>query len=820
MTTLIRAIPLPELPYRGIESFRYIDQQIFSAREDETWDLLSNILIYRGVLLYGDSGSGKSSLINAGLVPSALNEKLIANRLRIQPRRGKEIRVERIPIAFDDKPPYLPSIFIEEGSNNDAALSIEISLEDFYRCIEKLRPIDEPRNDKPREEPPDEPRPLLIFDQFEEFITLFEEALRGGETSEAKLAQKEAPEVQQKVVETLATLMEDETLPVKVLFVFREDYLAKLNVLFEACPNLLDQYVRLLPPRVEEAEKVIRAPFVNDDLKSNFARGAPSQGGKEIPESLAKTIASQLQERSESGFINLSELQIVCRKLWESPDPIRFFERKDRDIQKVVEDHWADVLTKLGPLYDAAIALLGHMVTSSNTRNIVTEPDLKNAEKDTFTTEEIESTLEALVERKLVRREPRHRIYFYEIASEFLVPWIQQRKVARLSEMQARKLAAETRAKLERAEKEKRRLVIGAGVLVALLVLAVCLTFYFVQLKRTAYQARNLAVGAQKEVQDQKEYLNNILSPLDDLTNADEHARLKAVNTLVELDQNGKLPHAFVPLIVGVITGDKNQEVSGAASYFFKLLVKEADTNQTVSIAKSAEQNVTFAESITKPRVYIQIASDAQRPRADKIANALTRVGFTIPAYELVDGRRAPPTNQVRYYKSSDGSVQSSSAPRQNEILQTTKNTDGPNWSLIALPASSLVRPGHFEIWFAKDTTDDNGATAKTGEITNIEVTPEPDSPALKVNVSYEYKGNLANQTTRMVASAFQENGREIPTTYGAAIVNRAKGKVTVSLQKNEGEGVYKIARIRVCMRIAKGQDIFCKTTDYSMEWK
>src|SRR4029453_12426396 len=65
------ATPLPEIPYRGIESFRYIDQRVFCSREEQTLDLLSNILINRGVLLYGDSGCGKSSLINAGLIPAA-----------------------------------------------------------------------------------------------------------------------------------------------------------------------------------------------------------------------------------------------------------------------------------------------------------------------------------------------------------------------------------------------------------------------------------------------------------------------------------------------------------------------------------------------------------------------------------------------------------------------------------------------------------------------------------------------------------------------------------------------------------------------------
>ena len=117
MTTIAQDVkPLPEIPYRGIESFRFIDQRVFCAREEETWDLLSNILINRGVLLYGDSGSGKSSLINAGLIPAAIKENLYAHRLRVQPRRGREIKVERISTETAEGPPYLLSDLVDRAA--------------------------------------------------------------------------------------------------------------------------------------------------------------------------------------------------------------------------------------------------------------------------------------------------------------------------------------------------------------------------------------------------------------------------------------------------------------------------------------------------------------------------------------------------------------------------------------------------------------------------------------------------------------------------------------------------------------------------------
>src|SRR6266513_4464225 len=221
--------PIPDAPYRGVEPFRFIDQQIFVARENEIWNLISSIMIYRGVLLYGGSGTGKSSMINAGLIPRALKEKFLPNILRVQPRRGKEVKIERIPIEADGKPPYLPSTF----ARDDSALSFECSIEDVHKTLKALD----------RSNPPDL-RPMLIFDQFEEFITLFEEAAHVNSSNGDGDLENEAYKTQLAILDVITDLIHDDTLPIKILFVFREDYLGKLSILFEASPDLLDQYLR------------------------------------------------------------------------------------------------------------------------------------------------------------------------------------------------------------------------------------------------------------------------------------------------------------------------------------------------------------------------------------------------------------------------------------------------------------------------------------------------------------------------------------------------------------------------------------------------
>ncbi|HEV8428121.1 MAG TPA: ATP-binding protein [Pyrinomonadaceae bacterium] len=673
--------PLPEIPYRGIESFRFIDQRLFCAREEETWDLLRNILINRGVLLYGDSGSGKSSLVNAGLIPEAIKERLYAHRLRVQPRRGREIKVERIPIETDDGPPYLPSDLTDPAARDDNALSFEISLEEFHKQLDRLR----------QRRSVDEPRPLLIFDQFEEFITLFEDTAPGGST----LPSKDAPStIQGSILTVLTSILQDEGLPVKLLFVFREEYLAKLNILFKAAPELLDQYVRLLPPRVEEAQDIILAPFADEEVKERFA-GKPSHV-RDL-EHLAKQIAIQIQQRSENGFINLTELQIVCRKLWDSRDPAKYFESNGSDIQKVLEGYWADSLKKLGDLYEPSIALLGHMITSTNTRNIVSEPDLKSFEKENFSEEQISRALNALVDSRLVRREPRHRIYFYEIVSEFLVPWIRAKKTARLAQIEAERLAAQTRQKLKQVEKERRILIVLGLVLLAGLVVSGLLYLRLNRLKA--------------ELARERDRSENLVRLLNRLTSADPKERLESVNGFIDLDKKGELPRDLVQVIVAVTANEKDKEISYAANYFYSSLkelneVQQSDSELTKSIIKTAqEKNTLLTENRPivglPPRVYFQLASNNQRARADKIADALRGIGFIVPPYEIVE-KGTPRGNELRFYKTADGSDQSNNDNR-DKALAKVREIDGQGWALVGLQPSSSVRPGTLELWFAGD---------------------------------------------------------------------------------------------------------------------
>ncbi len=219
MTAAVQSDQLPDLPYPGIEPFNYARRKVFFARDKEARSLMQLIAMYRGVLLYSDSGTGKSSLVNAGLIPLAVDRGFQPERIRVQPRRGEEIIVERLSERVDDKRPFLPSIFASDEQHE----RVVVSVEEFEKTLRQ---------------PALAARPLLVFDQFEEWITLFEEGSRGEAANNARIAQKS-------IREAIVSLINDRKLRVKVLIVLREDYLAKLDPLFEQCPSLPDQYLRL-----------------------------------------------------------------------------------------------------------------------------------------------------------------------------------------------------------------------------------------------------------------------------------------------------------------------------------------------------------------------------------------------------------------------------------------------------------------------------------------------------------------------------------------------------------------------------------------------
>jgi WD40 repeat protein len=378
---------LPKAPYCGIRPFRYADHPIFFAREHEASELKWLVAVHRGVMLYGDSGVGKSSLINAGLLPAAMRRGLHCERLRIQPQEGEEIVLERVEAAEEGL--LLPSVLIP---GHESSPTVALATDTFEQRV--------------RAACAEHRRPLLVLDHFEQIVALFEDPCAG--------------DVQRRIVELLVTLLRDRQLPVKVVLVFREDYLGRIKELLAACPELIDRSLRLSPPDRDALLGIIRGPFDR----------YPGQFSPELPRDLTRHLCKVLGERFGTGEVSLSEVQTICLRLWEAEKPKELL--ASRGVQGLLEDYLGEALDAFAPaMRNAAMALLSQMVTSAGTRNVISSEDLVNrvGVEEGMPPDLLKKTLQRLdQESRLVHCERRRGLQLYELASEFLVPWVSRRR--------------------------------------------------------------------------------------------------------------------------------------------------------------------------------------------------------------------------------------------------------------------------------------------------------------------------------------------------------------------------------------------------------
>ena len=443
------------------------------------------VSIYRGTLLYGESGTGKSSVINAGFIPAMLEEGFLPERFRVQPIPGAELCVERLALTDEGSAPFLPSRF---SADDESRTRLMFSTADVHARLGLEH---------------EGGAPLLIFDQFEEFVTLFEEAPENRE----KLA--EASQAQNTLLKFFRDLLQDETMPVKLLFVFREDYLAKLSKLFSLVPNLRDQHVRLTFPDSSVLQKLIRGPFTSEIPPEHF--------GHIISEELANKLCAALEERSETGSINLTEVQIACLSLWRDPRMESLFDatpNRAEVVQRLLEGHLTGSLDRLSAgLREPAVAILRHLVTPAGTRNIILEADLlerlQTAEKIPQTTSK-RALAELTDQSRLVRRQRRNEAYFYDITSEFLVPWIRRQRA--LSDARAT------------ARKWKKRAAIVASICLAI---AIPIGYLIYDDWRHKQEKLEDAKNTETLLRDQKKALQNLVV-------LEQHSKTGETNTTQE----------------------------------------------------------------------------------------------------------------------------------------------------------------------------------------------------------------------------------------------------------------------------------------------
>lgn len=247
-------------PLKFLDPYAKEDGDFFFGRDTEIAQLYESVNKNRLVLVYGQSGTGKTSLVQCGL----------ANRFEVTD--------------------WLP-FFIRRGNNINESLYRTLSQSKSIggRPVHQDNLVDTLERISTRSV-----RPVyLIFDQFEELLILGQQ--------EGEALQEEQSE-QQQFIDSIQEILESEkTQSVYMIFTLREEYFASLDDFERKIPSFTSRRLRVEPMRPQQIEDVVMESCNYFNIKLGEGR------------STANKIIDNLKIK---GGIPLPYLQVYLDMLW------------------------------------------------------------------------------------------------------------------------------------------------------------------------------------------------------------------------------------------------------------------------------------------------------------------------------------------------------------------------------------------------------------------------------------------------------------------------------------------------------------------------
>ena len=279
----------PNNPFVGPKS---IDegQKIF-GREVEIEAIYDQLTAKRVVLLYSPSGAGKTSVIQAGLIPRLRTKFEVWGPLRVN-AEPKDVSAGVNRYTLSIKAGILPAA-------SPAELSPALTMLDFVKLRRK-----ELRKHKPneRDKEGESENIVLVIDQFEEVLTT--DPL-GRETKLAFFK------------ELGALLQADKRL--WALLVMREDYLAQLDPYCDQLPTRLNNRFRLDLLGNAEAQKVIESLAASGVPNRTFTQPAIERLIKDLSTVKVQDATGKIVP-ALGQYVEPLYLQVVCQNLWNKKD--------------------------------------------------------------------------------------------------------------------------------------------------------------------------------------------------------------------------------------------------------------------------------------------------------------------------------------------------------------------------------------------------------------------------------------------------------------------------------------------------------------------
>jgi tetratricopeptide (TPR) repeat protein len=466
-----------ERPWPGLLPFTEDARMYFHGREAETDDLFRLIEREPLTVLFGQSGLGKSSLLNAGVFPNLRRAGYLPVYLRLSLEASAPELIEQVWHAL-----------ICECVDHEVSATPPQPDDSFWQYLHRpgtrfLNPHGRPVV------------PVLAFDQFEEIFTLGRQTSEQTARTRVLLQQlgelienRLPPALESELTEHPERMDQFDLLRqnVKIVFTFREDYLAEFEGLKTLIRPIMQNRMRLAPMRGDRASEAIQQAAAGRLSAGVAARIVRFVGGA------AMDGATPLAEISVEPAL----LSLVCRELNEQRIALRQTEisadlLQGENTQQIIAQFYSQGFAGLDVrvryfVEDRLLTAAGYR-DSCALENALTEPGVS------------EAAIQTLVDRRILRREERGGLVRLELIHDVLAI------VAKASRDARREAAALEAAQLLLATQRRRQRIVAAwaAVLVAALVGVSWLAVLASRGKKEAVSAEHKAVSAQQQADEQ-----------------------------------------------------------------------------------------------------------------------------------------------------------------------------------------------------------------------------------------------------------------------------------------------------------------------------
>ncbi len=251
-------------PWPGLATFEEADSAFFHGRGVEAAELLQLVQRETLTVLFGRSGLGKTSLLNAGLYPALREEDYLPVHIRLDhgdnaPPLAQQVfnELRKACEAWGVQATVQNSALADAQTNSPETLWEYFHRQDCEFWSRRNRLL----------------TPVIVFDQFEEIFTIGQEHAEACARAEAfllELADLVENRTPQSVKQALAA---DPANPanrfnagryhfrragVKLVLSFREDFLAEMERLKDVMPSLMYNRLRLLAMDGAQAYSVVK----------------------------------------------------------------------------------------------------------------------------------------------------------------------------------------------------------------------------------------------------------------------------------------------------------------------------------------------------------------------------------------------------------------------------------------------------------------------------------------------------------------------------------------------------------------------------------